>query len=338
MCGSAEKPKSAYRVGFDVFDIQSQKELDPYNLTTRNAQVVTDHAIDWAARHASNKKFLLWAHYFDPHDPYFPPKPFVSKTQYRSRVKNGDRRGPLMMAKNQNPRQKELNHVTGELEDEVRDTWRLYGHIFTEAEVAQLEELYRNEITYVDFQIGRLLNALQEQGVLENAIVWLVSDHGERLGEDYTWDHCMSLHAREIHVPLVLSVRGGPILDSRRVTYPVSTLDIVPTTLSLLKHKAAVSFEGKDLLNTGHRGPVFSLWENEAIALDRDVKLYFKNASYKITKVTEPSKETPLADTPDLAEHAPLKKSLDAFVNRQQKTLQSYDELIDKLKALGYID
>ena len=60
--------------GFDVYvdDMSSEGESPPFEL---RAGVVTDRALEWLAA-GKRQPFFCWVHYFDPHDPYFPPKAF----------------------------------------------------------------------------------------------------------------------------------------------------------------------------------------------------------------------------------------------------------------------
>lgn len=45
----------------------------------RSAQEVADIAIEWVRNHDARKKFFLWVHFFDPHAPYRPPKPYADR-------------------------------------------------------------------------------------------------------------------------------------------------------------------------------------------------------------------------------------------------------------------
>ena len=64
--------------GFQSYDdSMGQSKVDDAagEFAERRAEVVTDRALDWL-RNNRQSKFLLWAHYFDPHAPYDPPEPY----------------------------------------------------------------------------------------------------------------------------------------------------------------------------------------------------------------------------------------------------------------------
>lgn len=76
--------------GFEAFDepaLQPSKGMQ--GLSKRSAVITTDNAIAWLAERDEDRPFFLWVHYFDPHQPYDPPKKFVEKANgslYRAEV------------------------------------------------------------------------------------------------------------------------------------------------------------------------------------------------------------------------------------------------------------
>lgn len=77
--------------GFDTYDDdmgpQTEEGKLPGVFAERRAGVVTDHTLDWLKQHGQ-KKFFLWAHYYDPHEPYDPPEPY--KHQYAKSLYDGE--------------------------------------------------------------------------------------------------------------------------------------------------------------------------------------------------------------------------------------------------------
>ncbi|HKT12800.1 MAG TPA: sulfatase-like hydrolase/transferase [Terriglobia bacterium] len=68
-----------FSTGFDTYDDDMGRSVmdagQPGLLLERRANVVTDHAIAWLKSNG-DKKFFLWCHYYDPHEPYDPPEPY----------------------------------------------------------------------------------------------------------------------------------------------------------------------------------------------------------------------------------------------------------------------
>ena len=92
-------------------------------------------------------------------------------------------------------------------------------------------DLYIGEIAYVDSQIGRLLDTLARQHLLDRTIVIVAGDHGESLGEHGERDHGIFLYENVLRVPLIIRT---PQVSPRRVGSLVRLVDVMPTVLDLL--------------------------------------------------------------------------------------------------------
>lgn len=97
---------------------------------------------------------------------------------------------------------------------------------FTEAHIRGLRRGYYGCVTYVDRQLGRLLDTLDTADLREKTVVIYTSDHGEMLGKFGLWWKS-SLYEDSVRVPLIISGPGfGP---GARVTTPVDLLDVQAT-------------------------------------------------------------------------------------------------------------
>jgi membrane-anchored protein YejM (alkaline phosphatase superfamily) len=94
---------------------------------------------------------------------------------------------------------------------------------------------YRNAVHYVDELIGDLLQRMRADGLLENTIVIVTSDHGEEFNDvhDNTWMHGGDFTRFQTRVPLIVYAPGNA---GRRVSTPTSAVDIVPTILQEALH------------------------------------------------------------------------------------------------------
>ena len=90
---------------------------------------------------------------------------------------------------------------------------------------------YVGEIAYADFQIGRLLDALDRQDRLDRIIVVVAGDHGESLGEHGECGHGIFVYESVLRVPLIIRT---PSIKPRRVGSVVRLIDVMPTVLDLL--------------------------------------------------------------------------------------------------------
>lgn len=106
-------------------------------------------------------------------------------------------------------------------------------------------DLYIGEIAYVDSQIGRLLDTLDRQRLLDRTIVVVAGDHGESLGEHGERDHGIFLYENVLRVPLIIRT---PVMPPRRVGSLVRLVDVMPTVLDLLGLPGAPT-DGVSLMN-----------------------------------------------------------------------------------------
>jgi tetratricopeptide (TPR) repeat protein len=106
---------------------------------------------------------------------------------------------------------------------------------------------YDGEISYCDQQIGRLLEALRENGLRENTLVVVCSDHGESLGEHEEPTHGIFIYDATLRVPLILSGPGIPP-GVRLEPGPKGLVDVFPTILARLGIESPGMVSGEDLL------------------------------------------------------------------------------------------
>jgi membrane-anchored protein YejM (alkaline phosphatase superfamily) len=83
---------------------------------------------------------------------------------------------------------------------------------------------YYASVAYMDAQVGKMLDALEEAGIADESIVIFTSDHGYHLGEHDFWAK-VSLHEESAAVPLIVSV---PMKDPAVCDSLVELLDLYP--------------------------------------------------------------------------------------------------------------
>jgi phosphoglycerol transferase MdoB-like AlkP superfamily enzyme len=108
---------------------------------------------------------------------------------------------------------------------------------------------YKNALSYVDTQIGRLAEALRDAGQLDNTLWVITSDHGELFHEHGLVTHGRTLFEGEARVPLVLHWPAG--IGSGVSDIPVSTLDVLPTILHSAGLAPHPSHQGSSFLSRG---------------------------------------------------------------------------------------
>ena len=110
---------------------------------------------------------------------------------------------------------------------------------------ATREGAYDAEIAFTDAQVGRLIEALEEQGRLEETLVAVLGDHGEMLGEHDEVTHGFFVYEAAVRIPLIIA---GPGIPAAGIDRQVRILDVMPTLLARLGLPAPATSQGVDLL------------------------------------------------------------------------------------------
>lgn len=185
-----------------------------WNLTER----LTTAGLDYIERRSrTGQPFFLTLNYQDPHPYFAAPEPYdtlFSPDQFE--LPPNFRREPAA--------------------DEPRrlDVWREHSHSRDagEEDFKKAMAMYCGQIRYVDDQLGRVLDKLEELSLLESTIVLFWSDHGEFLG-DYGVTHKMAAYYDcLVRIPMILRDPSGriPTGTNRHI---VEAMDIFATILDL---------------------------------------------------------------------------------------------------------
>ncbi len=102
---------------------------------------------------------------------------------------------------------------------------------------------YLASVAYMDRQVGKVLDALEQAGIADRTIVIFTSDHGYHLGEHDFWAK-VSLHEESAAVPLIISVPGKSPAVCNSLA---ELLDLYPTISSLCGLQVPAGIQGKNL-------------------------------------------------------------------------------------------
>ncbi len=212
--------KFGFRQGWDVWTNYVREGK------ANRAQYVVDDAAAWLEKRPEDKPFFLYVHTIDPHVPYIPPR------KYWSLYDTGPYKGPVQPTK------------TAKLLEGVK-TGRVK---LTDRDKIRLEALYDGEITYHDDHLARLHEALDKQGLLDDTLIVVTSDHGEEFFEHGKVGHGHSLYEELLHVPLVFSLPGAEQEGVVRSSCEVNLVDVMPTGYDILGVEWPQDTEGRSLV------------------------------------------------------------------------------------------
>lgn len=175
---------------------------------------------DATARHVSgppvsDQPWYLYTSFIHPHPPFSPPAPWHKL--YRTPAT------PL-------PKVPHDHEALLTLINRVQNRYK-YRDQGTDLHVARtIIGYYYACVSFVDYQVGRLLDALQATGQLDDTLVLFTSDHGELLG-DYGSYGKRSMHDSAARVPLLARLPGR-FEGGRTVSQATSLVDLAPTFLA----------------------------------------------------------------------------------------------------------
>lgn len=107
---------------------------------------------------------------------------------------------------------------------------------------------YDGEIATADAILGRLFAELEKRGLYDDALIVLVSDHGEGLNDHGEAEHGVLLYREVLHVPLILKLPKRR-LAGQRVAAPVQLTDILPTITNAVGAKTPPGLPGTSLID-----------------------------------------------------------------------------------------
>ncbi len=120
----------------------------------------------------------------------------------------------------------------------------------TAQQAAEMRHGYLANISYMDAQVGKVLDALQQSGVADQTVVVFVSDHGYHVGEHSLWGKTSNFE-RDAQVPLLIR---APAIDraGRRTTSLAELVDLFPTLVDLCDLPHPRGLEGTSLVPVLH--------------------------------------------------------------------------------------
>ncbi len=132
---------------------------------------------------------------------------------------------------------------------------------FSRADPTPLVNEYDNALAYVDHQIQGAFSLLEEEGIADETVVLIASDHGEAFFENGTVFHGFGLHPEQTHIPFLIRIpealrdrypAGALEALERNRTNPVQLADLLPTIVALADFDTTpadpTQFSGANLL------------------------------------------------------------------------------------------
>ena len=203
------------------------------------------HYSHWVADRASdfikhsredNKNFCLVANFFDPHHPFGAPQ------EFRDLIDADAIAPPNTCADELSNKPPEQTFYSKTSYAGVAPGFQDY----TDEQIRELRAQYWAMIALVDYEVGRILKALEESGQADNTLVVFTSDHGEMLGNHRQLLKGPQLYDDLTQVPLIVrwpnAVRSGQTIDEL-----VQWIDLPATFLEVAGCAKGQGIQGQSL-------------------------------------------------------------------------------------------
>jgi len=199
--------------GFDTwrYVVEFPSPLEP--------SLVESWAKEWIAGEPA-RPFFLFLHFYDTHSDY------RSLPEYEA----------LFAEPYTGPIDGSTNQLIG---------IRKRGVKLRQEDRARLGSLYAAGIRQLDDGIARILEALEDAGLLEHTLLVVTSDHGEEFAEHGGVLHGRTQYEEVMRIPLLL--RGPGLPRGVRVSETASLIDVLPTVLGQLGVETPEGLDGLDL-------------------------------------------------------------------------------------------
>lgn len=251
--------KDPHGVRSEMYYIPQPSQL-PERL--HNSAWVADRSIEFLKGRDPHRPFFLMSSFIKPHPPFESPTPW-----------NKLYRGPEMPLPKRPQDAEQL--ITYWNRHQNRYKYRDQG--IDDHLIRCMKAAYYGAISFLDYQIGRILAYMRQSGLMENTIILFTSDHGELLG-DYNCFGKRSFLDSAARVPMIMvspGAQGGAFCDT-----PVSLMDVAPTLLQAAGLQKPQDMLGESLSDIAqgniHRDMVTGQFQSNGAGLHMAVTQRYK--------------------------------------------------------------
>ena len=190
-----------------------------------------DVAVRFLEQYNRPEPFFLKVSFARPHSPYDPPERWMRRYAEAALPKAVVGAWASRYAPRSDP---------------SNELW--HGDLGAE-QVRRSRQGYYGSVSFLDEQIGRILEALEKRSWLEQTLILYTSDHGDMTGDHHLWRKSYAYQA-SARIPMLMRWPSG-LMASRRgqvLAQPVELRDVLPTCLEAASAPARQELDGRSLL------------------------------------------------------------------------------------------
>jgi len=214
-----------YEKAFSSFELEPDSE---YNITGR----LTDETIDFMKRSASGpdkQPFFAWVNYQDPHPAFTCPQPYKDLFDPQS----------IELPESFRAYDADKQPIRNEV-------WRRHSEMesCSDDDMRRAIATYMGQIRLVDDSVGRLMDALEVSGQIDNTLVLFFSDHGELIGDHGMTHKIPAFYDSLARIPVIIRHPDGRWAGSTFEGLS-EEIDLAPTLLETLGIQIPMTMVGK---------------------------------------------------------------------------------------------
>lgn len=226
-----DKNPDATGIGWNDHAAASYKLSEDLHPTVWTADV----AVRTIQHYEGGKPLFLKISFARPHSPYDPPQRILDK--YASIEMEAPAKGEWSKG------------IGAEITRPEDDKDAAFAQ-FSDEYAKNTKKHYYAAITFIDEQVGRIIQALKEKGMYDNTIICFTSDHGDMMGDHYHWRKTYAYEGSSsipyiVKFPKSMKVEkpAGSVIEN-----PVELRDFLPTFVDLAGGNVPADMDGKSLV------------------------------------------------------------------------------------------
>ncbi|MBL7970357.1 MAG: arylsulfatase [Prolixibacteraceae bacterium] len=189
-------------------------------------------AVQFIQNYQQENPLFLKISFARPHSPYDPPQ------RYLDLYKNAEIPEPA------------IGHWAEPFGGYPETPDAAFGN-FGKAHAVNSRRHYYANVSFIDDQVGEIIQALKKKGMYDNAVICFTSDHGDMLGDHHHWRKTYAYQG-SASIPFLLKwprTMETQVKRGSRLNHPVELRDFLPTFLDAAGSEAPADMDGKSLLN-----------------------------------------------------------------------------------------
>ncbi|MGH2613601.1 MAG: sulfatase family protein [Thermomicrobiales bacterium] len=212
-------------------------------------------AIEQASADAT--PFFLWASFQDPHPPYLVPEPWASMYDPAEMEPGRLHEDELSLMSPWFQKTQEMNPDFSEFRETPFANHGFHSHLISEEDLRADIAVYYGMVSFIDAEVGRILDSLELLGQADNTLVVFTTDHGHFLGQHGLIAKGAFHYEDLLRIPMIARFPDR-IPAGQNLAGLQSLIDLAPTFLSAADLPVPLAMQGVDQL------PVWTGREPEA--------------------------------------------------------------------------